>query len=86
MFKVIALEQRQCLTMAQSDSNGYTPIYLSAIIGNTECVKLLLYFNSGSGVIKRTFKCRTPLDVAKKRGQTDIVHILQQHIENVRSD
>ena len=54
----------------------YTALH-HAVCGDIECVKLLLQYNSD--VMQKCEFGNTSLDIAKLKGYTDIVHILQKH-------
>lgn len=57
-----------------TDKDGYTLLRCAVIIGNLEVIKFLI--DKGANIHAKDNKGRTPLDLARERGNTEVVSML----------
>jgi uncharacterized protein len=58
------------------DYEGYTPLHVAALAGNTDMVALLIKY--GATLDTRLDRGQTPLDLAKEQGHTHLFKLLER--------
>ena len=80
LSELLVLSLDKGAEVARAEKDGVTPLYVSCKNGHFDAARLLL--DNGAEVdraMETRWSTRTPLDIAKQRGHSAVVALLEAH-------